>query len=152
MSKIVKAGVGQRVAAIRAQLGISQHRLAMGALSPKASAKNIGRIEQGEVTPRLSTLSKIAFATDTDMSWLATGKAFVQDGRPIRVPGIGRRVQKSRLKKGLSQRAAAALLSASPSAKNVGRIEQSEVCPLPRTLRTLALGMGTTLSYLVNGR
>lgn len=152
MSKLIKAGVGHRVSAVRAQLGVSQHKLALGALSTNASAKNIGRIEQGEVTPTLRTLAKIALATDTNFAWLVTGKAQVADGHPIRVPGIGKRVQKSRLRSGLSQREAAGLLSPSPSAKNVGRIEQGDVCPMPRTLRALAAGMGTTMSYLVNGR
>lgn len=151
MSSFVKAGVGQRVSAVRAEFGISQHQFALGTLSANASAKNIGRIEQGEVTPRLSTLAKIALAADIDYEWLVTGKVHLADGKPVRVPGIGQRLSQVRERRGLSQRQTAAFLSESPSAKNVGRIEQCEVRPLPRTLRSLAHGLNTSVEYLVNG-
>lgn len=152
MNSFVKAGVGQRVSAIRAELGLSQRKMAQIAFAGNASAKNIGRIEQGEVTPRFLTLAKIALVSDVDFAWLLTGKAELAEGKPVRVPGVGQRVAKTRARRGLSQRKAAAFLSPSPSAKNVGRIEQGEVRPLPRTLRTLAEGLGTSVHYLVNGR
>lgn len=152
MSIFIKANVGQRVHAIRTELGLSQTQMARETLSEGASAKNIGRIEQGEVTPTLFTLAKIAVSTDTDFVWLVTGKAQLAHGKPIRVPGVGKRLERARVSRGVSQRQAAAFLSASPSAKNVGRIEQSEVRPTPRTLENLATGLGASLDYLVNGR
>jgi transcriptional regulator with XRE-family HTH domain len=152
MNKTVNAGVGQRVSTLRAQLGVSQQRMARHALSPNASAKNIGRIENGEVTPTVHTLAKIAVVSNVDFAWLVTGQAQLEENKPIRVPGVGKRVEQMRLRNGMSQREAAALLSPNPSAKNVGRIECGEVCPTPRTLRRLAEGLGTSMEYLVNGR
>jgi transcriptional regulator with XRE-family HTH domain len=151
MTSIIKPGIGDRVHSLRTALGVSQLKLAKGALSEGASAKNIGRIEQGEVTPTLKTLAKIAYATNVDVSWLVTGQAQMQEGKPVRVPGIGRRLSAVRANRGLSQRKTAAFLSESPSAKNVGRIEAAEVCPMPETLRRLADGLGTTVNHLVNG-
>jgi transcriptional regulator with XRE-family HTH domain len=151
MNTPIKAGVSRRVAAIRAELQCSQISLAK-ALSSNASSNNIGRIERGEVKPTMTTLAKIAFAADVDLTWLATGKADMTEGKPLRVPGIGKRLQKLRVRAGMSQRAAAGLLSPSPSAKNIGRIEQNEVRPMPATLHRLAGALGTRLSYLVNGQ
>lgn len=151
MNAIIRVGVGPRVKAIRNQMGLSQLEMAKGILSPKASAKNIGRIEQGEVLPRLRTLSKIAAATNTDLTWLVTGKAAIQEGKPILVPGVGFRAERLRIKKGISQRKIATFLSAKASARNVGRIEQGEVRATPETLRKLARGLGTTTKYLING-
>ncbi len=147
-----KTSIGTRLHAIRTELGLSQLALATTALSARASSKNIGRIEQGEVFPTIETLEKIAVATDTDFQWLLTGKAQVEEGRPVRVPGIGARVHATRTKRGMSQREAAAHLSDSPSAQNVGRIERGDVRPTPRTLRSLANGMDTSMHYLVNGK
>lgn len=147
----LKPGYGMRLAAVRMEAGLSKHAFALKVLSERASAQNIGRLEKESVVPRLATLLKIAEHTGCNLAWLVTGQASVEENLPLRVPGIGRRIEEARHKKGLSQRALANLAHLGDSAKNVGRIEQREVQPLWRTVLRLARALKVAPEQLVYG-
>lgn len=143
-----KAGYGRRLRALRMGLGLSQRAFAQLTLSPSASARNIGRIENEEVVPRTSTLTRIAEALEADANWLVTGR--LADVSVVRLPFVGDRVRRLRNELGLSQRAFAQLvLSENASARNIGRIEQGEVMPRQATLERIAEATGKSVQYFL---
>ena len=95
-------GFGKRVALVRRDAKLSMTAFAQKALSPNASAKNIGRIESEEVTPRANTLVKIAEAGGVSLEWLATGQCTLKPSTIVRTAGVGERITKARLAKGMT--------------------------------------------------
>jgi transcriptional regulator with XRE-family HTH domain len=144
-------GFGKRVNLARKDLKSTQVALAQRALSPRASAKNIGRIEQEEVSPRSSTLQKIATATGVDVAWLATGKTPLRQNCVVRTAGIGPRISHFRIDRGLTMRALAEQAGLGESSRNVGRLESGEVRPRAGTLARLAKTLGVSVERLAYG-
>ncbi len=60
----ISFGLGDQVAARRAELALSQRELAKAAEVPQA---DISRIERGKGNPKLATLARIADALDFDL-------------------------------------------------------------------------------------
>lgn len=147
----ITQGFGKRVQMVRSDLGASQHAFATKALSKGASAKNIGRIEQEQVTPRIDTLEKIAAAGNVDMQWLVTGKTVIKPTRVVKAAGIGSRVAALRTKRGLTMKELAQKARLGDSSKNVGRIETGEVRPRGETLTRLAGVLGVPVEQLAYG-
>lgn len=145
----VLKGYGRRVSAIRKDLGMSKREFAVLTLSPKASAKNIGRIEAEEVIPLPETLNKISAVTGVSSEWVRTGQIDLGDNAVVRVPGLGRRIEKLRKQRGMSCLALAREAGLGNTSKNIRRIEQGEVRPRTMTLRKIAPCLGTTVEKLV---
>ncbi len=62
--KSIKKKIGERIRFLRESSGLLQRELAKAADLP---ARTVGRIERGEVDPRLSSLVKIADALKIDI-------------------------------------------------------------------------------------
>lgn len=149
MKKIT--GLAQRIALLRADTGMTQEVFARMALSPNASAKNIGRLEQGEVTPRKTTLAKLASFADVSEGWLLTGNVPLHSTRRVRTAGFGARLRKARLEQGMSARALAMYAGLGASAKNVTRLENREHLPTGRTVIRLAQALNVSPMVLAAG-
>ena len=65
--RCVEKYIGERIRSLRVAKGWLQRELAYSAKLP---LRTIGRIERGEVDPRVSTLRKIAKALDVDLKEL----------------------------------------------------------------------------------
>lgn len=147
----VKPGFGARVALVRKDVRLSKLALARSALSQGASSKNIGRIEAEEVTPRLSTLSKVAEFGGVDLQWLATGECVLQPNTVCRTGGVGARIREMRLKRGLTRNALSRMAKLGNTTKNVSRLETREHAPRARTLVKLAEVLRCSPTYLAYG-
>lgn len=144
-------GLATRIALVRADTGMTQHVFARMALSPNASAKNIGRLEQGEVSPRKETLAKLASFADVSEDWLLTGNVPLHATRRVRTAGFGARVREARLQRGLSARALAKSAGLGASAKNVTRLENREHLPTGNTVIRLAQALNVNPMVLAAG-
>lgn len=147
----ITQGYGQRVRATRLSTGTSMQAFAKRSLSKGASAKNIGRIEKEQVTPRIDTLERISSVADVDLNWLVTGRTDIRDTHVVKTAGIGQRVEALRQARGLSMRALARNAQLGTSAKNVGRIEIGEVRPRGATLGRLANALNVSVDHLAFG-
>lgn len=147
----ITKGFGQRVKSVRTSSKMTQTAFARVALSSGASAKNIGRIESEEVTPRFTTMEKIAAAGNVDLQWLCSGVCPLKPTHVLRTPGIGARIQQSRVARGMTriELAKAAKLGASP--KNVSRLELGEHSPRGNTLSRIAEALKVPVAYLAYG-
>jgi transcriptional regulator with XRE-family HTH domain len=148
--KITK-GFGNRVLMARNDMGATQVSMALRAFAGHASAKNIGRIEKEEVTPRMSTLGKIAVVADIDVNWLATGKTTMKPNCVVKTAGIGKRITQFRKDRGLTLRALAERAGLGESSKNVSRLESGEVRPRAATLGRVASALGVSVERLAYG-
>lgn len=144
-------GYGKRVNLARTDLKSTQVGLAQRALSSRASAKNIGRIEQEQVSPRTLTLQKIATATGVDLDWLTTGKTELRQNCVVRTAGIGQRIAYFRKDRGLTLRALAEQAGLGESSRNVSRLESGEVRPRAGTLGRVAQALGVSVERLAYG-
>lgn len=147
----ITQGYGKRVQMARADIRATQVGLARAALSTGASAKNIGRIEKEEVTPRASTLKKIADATGVDLTWLATGRTQYRQNCVVRTPGIGPRIAQFRADRGLTLRALAEQSGLGQSSKNISRLESGEMRPRAETLGRISVALGVSRDRLAYG-
>jgi transcriptional regulator with XRE-family HTH domain len=148
--KITK-GFGKRVRMARNDMSATQVAFARMALSCGASAKNIGRIEKEEVTPREVTLQKIADVTGVDITWLATGKTLLKQNCVVRTAGIGSRITQVRKTRSLTLRALSEQAGLGQSSKNVSRLESGEVRPRAVTLGRVASALGVSMERLAYG-
>lgn len=147
----ITQGYGKRVKMARADISATQVGLAKAALSDGASAKNIGRIEKEEVTPRASTLEKIAAATGVDLNWLVTGRTQYRQNCVVRTPGIGARIAKVRIAQGMTLRALAEKSGLGQSSRNVSRLETGEMRPRAETLGRISVALGVPRDHLAYG-
>jgi transcriptional regulator with XRE-family HTH domain len=144
-------GFGKRVTLVRREAQLSMSAFAKKALSPNASAKNIGRIENEEVTPRTKTLAKIADVGGVDMKWLATGQCDLKPGTIVRTAGVGERIAQARRAKGMSCLALAQASGLGASPKNISRLEKGEHRPRSATLERIAASLKVPVAYLAYG-
>jgi transcriptional regulator with XRE-family HTH domain len=144
-------GFGKRVQMARKDQNATQVAFARMALSGGASAKNIGRIEKEEVTPREETLKKIAKAAGVDINWLATGKTQLKGNCLVKTAGIGTRITQMRKARGLSLLALAEKSGLGQSSRNVSRLESGEVRPRLATLGRVASALGVPVEQLAYG-
>lgn len=139
MGTEIRSGFGARIRSLRQAAGLSQLAFAQVVFGGTPSARNIGRLEREEVTPRRTTLERIANACNVDARWLAQGNIVVADsGQVIRLPQLGERIRTIRAKRGMTRLALARKSGLGESSRNVGRIESSEVYPRLATVRRLA--------------
>jgi transcriptional regulator with XRE-family HTH domain len=148
--QIIK-GFGKRVQMARKDMSATQVAFARMALSCGASAKNIGRIEKEEVTPREVTLQKIADVTGVDINWLATGKTQLKQNCVVKTAGIGSRIAQMRQARGMTLRTLAEKSGLGQSSKNVSRLESGEVRPRAVTLGRVASALGVSMERLAYG-
>lgn len=144
-------GYGKRVAMVRVAKGMSKVGFAKQALSPNASAQNIGRIEDEAVTPRLDTLRKIASFGGVDLTWLAEGKVPVKPTDVVRLPGVGQRIAAARQSRNLTCLALAKASQLGSSSKNVSRLETGECYPRRSTLMRIAKSLKVSYKSLAFG-
>jgi transcriptional regulator with XRE-family HTH domain len=144
-------GFGKRVTLVRQEANLNKTAFAKMALSPNASAKNIGRIENEEVTPRAQTLAKIASVGGVDIQWLATGECKLKPGSVVRTAGIGERIATARRAKGMSRLGLAQAAGLGESTKNVSRLETGEHRPRAATLERIAATLKVPVAYLAYG-
>jgi len=147
----ITPGYGKRVKLARTERAFTQVGLARTALSGGASAKNIGRIENEQVKPRASTLTKIADATGVDVDWLLTGRTLMRENCVVRTAGIGRRINAYRGERGYSLRFVAEKSELGASAKNVSRLETGEHRPRTGTLERIASVLDVPVERLAFG-
>lgn len=147
----MKTGFGKRVAQVRRDHKLSKVAFAKAVLSPGASAKNIGRIEAEEVTPRVTTLEKIARFGGVSMEWLQEGACVLKEMDIVRTGGVGERIAQARRSRGMTclQLSLAAEMGA--SSKNVSRLESGEHRPRMQTLNRLAKVLKMPVGYLAYG-
>lgn len=148
---LITKGFGRRVHEARLDTGMSQRQFATTALSPRASAKNIGRIENEEVTPKLETLAKIASASGVSLSWLMTGRMALAPNDVVTTGGVSRRIRLARLKAGLSRNALSTRSGLGETTRNVQRLENRDHRPRARTLVRLASVLKVSPTYLAYG-
>lgn len=144
-------GFGKRVALVRRDANLSMTAFAQKALSPNASAKNIGRIENEEVTPRSNTLVKIAEAGGVSLEWLATGQCTLKPSTIVRTAGVGERIAKARQAKGMTCLGLARAAGLGNTPKNVSRLEKGEHRPRSSTLERIAATLKVPVAYLAYG-
>ena len=147
----VNAGYGKRVELVRRDTRLGKELFARLALSPNASAKNISRIEIQQVSPRLSTLNKIASFGGVDLNWLATGTCALRPNDIVRTADIGQRIAHLRRQSGLSRCALSRKAKLGNSTKNISRLETGEHRPLARTIVRIAEVLNVTPTYLAYG-
>lgn len=147
----IQNGFGQRVFAIRRASGLGKAAFAQTVLSASASAKNISRIEQEEVTPREATLRKIAEYGNVDLHWLTTGQCVLKPGDLVDALGVAQRISDERQRAGLSCRALARASELGDSAKNIQRLEAGEHRPTFRSLSKIARALKVPATRLVYG-
>jgi transcriptional regulator with XRE-family HTH domain len=150
MQIFVRPGFGARIRAMRQAAGLSQSAFARLVFSGSPSARNIGRLETEEVTPRLATLARIARVCNADLRWLAEGRVHAGAGSVLRVPLVGPRIARLRERRGVSRLALARASGLGASSRNVGRIESGEVYPRLATVERLARALGVTSHALVS--
>lgn len=144
-------GYGARVAQIRKAMNLSMVAFAKSALSTNASAKNIGRIEQEEVVPRLSTLAKLATFARVDLKWLAEGNVVLKPGDVVRTPGVGQRIAQARRARGMTRLGLSRAAGLGASTKNISRLESEEHRPRYSTLERIASELKVPVGYLAFG-
>ena len=142
--------VGARVRQIREETGLNLSNFAKQYLSGSASARNVSRIESGEVAPTEKTLERIAHGK-YDMSWLRTGELTLSPGASVRVPGLAARLTEVRTARKLNKLQLSRQAGLGETSKNVGRIENREVAPRYSTILRLASALGVEAAYLIHG-
>lgn len=146
---VLTDGYGIRLQTARLACGYSQLELARAALSEKASARNIWRIERQEVCPTKDTLLRICAKLQISPAWLFYDiPPDASDTTILRVPGIGERIREARLRKGYSQRYLARITGLGDTAQNVGRIEKAQVYPRLGTVRRISRALRVPLPKL----
>ena len=147
----IQSGFGKRVALVRRDAKLTMTAFAQKALSENASAKNIGRIENEEVTPRATTLKKIATFGGVDVEWLAKGECALKPGDIVRTAGVGERIAAARRSRGMTRLALAQAAKMGASSKNVSRLESGEHRPRSKTLARIAQSLKVPVAYLAFG-
>lgn len=147
----IKTGFGKRVALVRRESQLTMTNFAKQALSPNASAKNIGRIEQEEVTPRARTLEKIAAFGGVSLEWLSKGKCLLKPYDIVRTAGVGERIALARQARGMTRLALAQAAALGASSKNISRLESGEHRPRYETLGRIAKSLKVSKRYLAYG-
>lgn len=133
---VLTDGYGIRLQTARLACGYSQLELARAALSEKASARNIWRIERQEVCPTKDTLLRICAKLQISPAWLFYDiPPDASDTTILRVPGI-------------SQRYLARITGLGDTAQNVGRIEKAQVYPRLGTVRRISRALRVPLPKL----
>lgn len=151
MKKMISEGFGARVQEVRADTLFGKQIFARMVLSEEASAKNISRIENEEVTPRINTMSKIACFGGVSLDWLLTGRIEVGPTQVVKTAGVGRRIQRLRTQKGLSRYALSQKAGLGNSSQNIRRLELRHHLPRKATLEKLAAVLGVSADYLAFG-
>jgi transcriptional regulator with XRE-family HTH domain len=135
----IRSGYGARIRTLRQTAGLSQLAFARLVFGGAPSARNVSRLEREEVTPRASTLTRIAQACNVDAKWLAQGDIVcATSGQVVRLPQLGERIRVIRTKRGMSRLALARKSGLGESTRNIERIESCEVYPRLATVRRVA--------------
>lgn len=149
---IVRQGYGRRVALVRRDTGLSRQSFARAVLSPGASAKNIGRVEDQEVVPTLHTLHKVAAACDVDFEWLVKGECPLLPFDIVKTGGIGARIRVLRTVRGLTRNALARESKLGNTTKNISRLEDGTHRPRARTVVKIAKALNVDPRFLAYGQ
>lgn len=146
----IRPGFGARIRSMRMAAGLSQSAFARLVFAGSPSARNVGRLEDEEVTPRLGTLARIARACNADLQWLAEGRVSATPGSVLRVPLVGPRIARLRERRGISRLALARASGLGASSRNIDRLETGEVYPRLATMLRVARALQVSSQALVN--
>jgi transcriptional regulator with XRE-family HTH domain len=144
-------GFGKRVELVRRESGLNPVDFARRVLSATASAKQLARIENEEITPQPGTLAKIAEIGNVSLDWLTKGECPLQPRDVVRTAGLGERIATARKEKGLTRLALAQAAKLGGSSKNISRLETGEHRPRASTVVRLAETLKVSPRYLAYG-
>lgn len=137
-----------RVKLAREYAGLSQQELADIA---GISRGGLAAVEQGQTTPRNSTISLVAFATGVSREWLETGnnpQSDPTDGEYL-LETVGGRVRQARLDAGIDMPEFAALTGL--AVERLRDIELNQYRPTTGALMSIGFVTGTSWEWLETG-
>lgn len=150
-NKVLENTFGRRIQMIRIEAGLNPAQFAKEVLGKNAKGATITRIENNQKQIPINLSNKICEKYDTDLEWLLTGAAKLNDFDIVRVPGIGSRIQAYRQLKNMTRHDLSADSGLGDTPQNVTRLENNRHRPRMGTVRKLSKVLGVRSTNLAFG-